>query len=69
MSAVSSSFCRIALVNLVGIIAVAIAIAALYRYVAVENFNEKRTQLNVELAVALSNTLLDELLELQEFVE
>jgi signal transduction histidine kinase/DNA-binding response OmpR family regulator len=69
MSAVSSRFWRFALVNLVGIIAVAIAIAALYRYVAVENFKEMRTQQNVELAVSLSNSLLDEILELRGFVE
>ena len=69
MSAISSRFWRFALVNLVGIVAVAVAIAAIYRYVAVENFKEMRTQQNFELAVALSNTLVDEILELREFVE
>ncbi|HKJ20396.1 MAG TPA: histidine kinase dimerization/phospho-acceptor domain-containing protein, partial [Woeseiaceae bacterium] len=69
MSAISSRFWRFALVNLLGIIVVAVAIAALYRYVAVESFKDMRTQQNVELAVALSNTLVDEVLELREFVE
>ena len=69
MRAISSRFWRFALVNLVGIIVVAVAIAALYRYVAVENFKEMRTQQNFELAVALSNTLVDDILELREFVE
>jgi signal transduction histidine kinase/CheY-like chemotaxis protein len=69
MSAISSRFWRFALVNLVGIIAVAVAIAAIYRYVAVENFKQMRTQQNFELAVALSNTLVDDVLELREFVE
>ena len=69
MSTISSRFWRFALVNLVGIIVVAVAIAALYRYVAVENFKEMRTQQNVELAVALSNTMVDDVLELRDFVE
>ena len=69
MSTISSRFWRFALVNLVGIIVVAVAIAALYRYVAVENFKEMRTQQNVELAVALSNTMVDDILELRDFVE
>ena len=69
MSAISSRFWRFALVNLAGIIAVAVAIAALYRYVAVENFKEMRTQQNVELAVALSSAMVDDIIELREFVE
>lgn len=69
MATISSRFWRFALVNLVGIIVVAIAIAALYRHVAVANFKEMRTEQNVELAVALSNTIVDDVLELQAFVE
>ena len=69
MSAISSRFWRFALVNLAGIVLVAIAIAALYRYVAVESFKEMRTQQNLELAVALSSTLVDEIIELRELVE
>ena len=69
MLAISSRFWRFALVNLVGIIVVAIAIVALYRHVAVEKFKEMRTEQNVELAVALSNTIVDDILELQAFVE
>jgi signal transduction histidine kinase/DNA-binding response OmpR family regulator len=69
MSGISSRFWRFALVNLVGIIMVAAAIAALYRYVAVESFKEMRAQQNFELAVALSNTLVDEITELREVVE
>ena len=69
MLAISSRIWRFALVNLLGIIMVALAIAALYRYVAVENFKEMRTQQNVELALALSNTLVDDILELRDFAE
>ena len=42
MSTISSRFWRFALVNLFGIIAVAVAIAALYRYVAFNNFKDQR---------------------------
>lgn len=45
---------------------VAVAIAALYRYVALENFKEMRTQQNVELAHSLSNTLLDDVRKLRD---
>ena len=64
MGTISSRFWRFALVNLAGLIVVAIAIAALYRYVAVENFKELRTEQNVELAIALSNTIVDDILDI-----
>ena len=69
MSLISSRFWRFALVNFFGIVVVAIAMASLYRYVAVEHFKEMRTQQNVELAVALSNTLVDHIVKLQQIAE
>ena len=45
---------------------VAVAIAALYRYVALDSFKEMRTQQNVELAQSLSNTLLDDVRKLRD---
>ena len=69
MSLISSRFWRFALVNFFGIVVVAIGMASLYRYVAVEHFKEMRTQQNVELAVALSNTLVDHVVKLQQIAE
>ena len=69
MSTISSRFSRFALVNLLGIIAVAVAIAVLYRYVAVKNFKDMRAQQNVELAVVLSNSIVDEVIALRQIAE
>jgi len=66
MSSITGRFWRFATVTLLGIIAVAVALAVLYRYVAVQNFREMRAQQNVELAVALSRTLIDEILVLRD---
>ncbi len=69
MPSFNTRFWRFALVNLLGIIAVAVAIAMLYRHVAVKNFKELRTQQNVELAVALSNTIVDHVQEIRQIAE
>jgi len=62
---ISSRFRRFALVALAGNIAVAVAVVALYHYVAVENFEEIRSEQNIELARSLSNTIVDDVVELR----
>jgi len=57
---VSGRFRRFALVALAGNIVVAVAMVALYHFVAVENFEAIRAEQNVELARALSNTIIDD---------
>lgn len=62
---VSSRFWRFALVALAGNLAAAVAVVALYHYVAVENFEAIRAEQNVQLARALSNTAIDDVAELR----
>jgi signal transduction histidine kinase/DNA-binding response OmpR family regulator len=50
---------------LAGIIAVAIAMAALYRHVAVDNFRELRTEQHEQLARSLSVALVDDVVRLR----
>lgn len=61
MSLISSRFRRFALVALAGNIAAAVAVVALYHYVAVENFEAIRAEQNVQLARALSNNIIDDI--------
>lgn len=65
MPMVNKRFWRFAAVNFLGIIVVAAAIAALYRYVTVENFKQMRAQQNLELAVVLSNSVASQIDDLQ----
>jgi signal transduction histidine kinase/CheY-like chemotaxis protein len=62
---ISSRFRRFALVALAGNIAAAVAVVALYHYVAVENFEAIRAEQNVQLARALSNSIIDDVDELR----
>ena len=62
---ISSRFRHFALVALAGNTAVAVAVVALYHYVAVENFEEIRSEQNIELARSLSNTIIDDVAELR----
>ena len=62
---ISSRFRHFALVALAGDIAVAVAVVALYHYVAVESFEEIRSEQNIELARSLSNTIIDDVSELR----
>jgi len=62
---ISSRFRHFALVALAGNIAVAVAVVALYHYVAVENFEEIRSEQNIELARSLSNTIIDDVADLR----
>lgn len=62
---ISSRFRRFAIVSLAGNIIAAVAMVALYHYVALQNFEEIRTEQNMELARSLSNTIVHEVAELQ----
>jgi signal transduction histidine kinase/DNA-binding response OmpR family regulator len=53
-------------VALAGNIAVAVGVIGLYHYVAVENFEEIRSEQSIELARALSGTIIDDVVELRE---
>ena len=64
---ISSRFRRFAIVSLAGNIIVAIAMVALYHYVALQNFEEIRAEQNMELARSLSNNIVDDVAELQAF--
>jgi len=61
---ISSRFRRFAIVSLVGNLIAAVAMVALYHYVALQNFEEIRAEQNMELARSLSNTIVDEVAEL-----
>ena len=60
MGLASSRFWRFAFVALAGNIAAAVAVVGLYHYVAVENFEAIRAEQNIQLARALSNTIIDD---------
>ena len=62
---ISSRFRRFALVALAGNLAAGVAVVGLYHYVAVENFEEIRSEQNIELARSLSNTIVDEVAKLR----
>lgn len=61
----SDRFWRFALVGLAGTIVAAVAMVALYRHVTVENFEESRAEQNVELARALSNNYIEDVVGLR----
>ena len=61
----SSRFRRFAIVSLAGNIIAAVFMVALYHYVALQNFEEIRTEQNMELARSVSNTIVDDVVELQ----
>ena len=62
---ISSRFRRFAIVSLAGNIIAAVAMVALYHYVALQNFEAIRAEQNMELARSLSNTIVDEVAELR----
>ena len=62
---ISSRFRRFAIVSLAGNIIAAVAMVALYHYVALQNFEAIRTEQNMELARSLSNSIVDDVVELQ----
>ena len=61
----SSRFRRFAIVSLVGNIIAAVFMVALYHYVALQNFEEIRSEQNMELARSVSNTIVDDVVELK----
>ena len=62
---VSSRFRRFAMVSLAGNIVAAVAVVALYHYVALQNFKTIRAEQNMELARSLSNTIVDDVVTLR----
>jgi signal transduction histidine kinase/DNA-binding response OmpR family regulator len=67
MSSFSGRFWHFAIVVLLGIIAVATAMGALHRHLAIENYKEILAEQNAELAVALSTSLASEVRKLHDF--
>ena len=63
---VSSRFRHFAIVSLAGNLFAAIAVVALYHYVALQNFETIRAEQNTELARSLSNTIVDDVIELRK---
>jgi signal transduction histidine kinase/CheY-like chemotaxis protein/HPt (histidine-containing phosphotransfer) domain-containing protein len=60
----SSRFRRFAVVSLAGNVFAAMAVVALYHYVALQNFETIRAEQNTELARSLSNTIIGDVVEL-----
>ena len=62
---ISSRFRHFAIVSLAGNIIAAVAVVALYHYVATQNFKAIRAEQNMELARSLSNTIVDDVAKLR----